>query len=142
MGTQKLQPTHLWFVSPLLLLLSLAFTPDNDFALLLLSYNLTFSRVVQRVCLPPPGTTDQYAGVEVTVMGWGTRTAGVQDQPSQLYSVKLNTVTNKQCGEGEFNKPGYPIISSAMLCSSSRGKGSCEGDSGGVAKLSSSWLVK
>ena len=42
---------------------------DFDIALLLLPRNLTFSKRVQMVCLPP--TPLSYAGYRATVSGWG-----------------------------------------------------------------------
>ena len=88
------------------------------------------------VCLPPPGTKNLFAGVSVTVDGWGTVNGRYKKIPQKLQKVVLKTLSNSDCAAGEFSKPFYPEISPHMLCARAEGKGSCYGDSGGKLQAS------
>ena len=75
------------------------------------------------------------SGQPVSVAGWGDRTDGNRDYPSQLHSVNLSISAFGQCSTA------YGGLSSVHLCAgvADGSKDSCSGDSGGplVARTSS-----
>jgi len=98
---------------------------NYDVAFLFLPGSLTFSKRVQRVCLPP--TSLSFAGYSATVSGWGlTNGSDNTSGPLKLHEVELTVVSNSQCDQawGGGIKP-------EMLCATGPGKGGCFGDSGG-----------
>jgi len=107
-------------------------TFDFDIALLLLPQNLTFSKRVQRVCLPP--TPLPYDGYSATVSGWGLTDGNDQSSvPFKLREAELTVLSNSQCRQA-FDAAfagGGSFIQPSMLCATAPGKGSCSGDSGG-----------
>jgi len=100
---------------------------DNDFAIVRLSRDVTFSNTVMPACLPD--STKNYDNVVATVTGWGTLSSG-GSQPSVLYEVDVNTKSNAQCTSSS-TAYSAPDITSNMICASNPGKDSCQGDSGG-----------
>ena len=100
---------------------------NNDFAIVRLSRDVTFSKTVMPACLPD--STKNYDNVAATVTGWGTRRSG-GSQPSVLYAVDLRTQSNAQCTSSSTAYSSSDITSN-MICASNPGKDSCQGDSGG-----------
>ena len=76
---------------------------DNDFSILTLAENVTFSGSIRPACLPWD-TSKTYAGEKVTVTGWGTLTSG-GNQPTSLQEVDVTVSTNAVCSQA------YGIIS-------------------------------
>jgi len=107
-------------------------TFDFDIALLLLPRNLTFSKRVQMVCMPP--TPLSYDGYSATVSGWGLTDGNDQTSvPRKLREAELTVLSNSQCRQA-FDAAfagGGSVIQPSMLCATAPGKGSCSGDSGG-----------
>lgn len=67
----------------------------NDIAILTLDQPVTFTKAIQPVCLPAPGTR-QFNGLTGTVVGWGSlRENG--PQPSVLQEVTLPIWGNAEC---------------------------------------------
>ena len=104
-------------------------TLDNDYAILRLANNVSFTNKVSPACLPADASAT-YAGVLATVTGWGTMKAGYGapggKQPTKLREVDVTVGTNEWCNQ----KYGYGITNN-MICASDEGKDSCQGDSGG-----------
>ena len=100
---------------------------NNDFAIVRLSQDVTFSNTVMPACLPD--STKNYDNVAATVTGWGTLSSG-GSQPSVLYEVDLRTQSNAQC-TSSATAYSRSDITSNMICASNPGKDSCQGDSGG-----------
>jgi len=100
---------------------------DNDFAVVRLSQDVTFSSSVMPACLP--NTNNNYDNVPATVTGWGTLSSG-GSQPSVLYEADINTISNAVCS-GSSTVYSSSDITQNMLCASHPGKDSCQGDSGG-----------
>jgi len=67
---------------------------DNDMSILTLAQPVTFSDTVSPACLPSDGTQD-YAGQEATVIGWGIIEDG--SRPSVLQEANVTVITNEQC---------------------------------------------
>jgi len=100
---------------------------DNDFAIIRLSQDVSFSKTVMPVCMPD--STKNYDNVPATVTGWGTLFSG-GSQPNTLYEVNVNTQSKDKCTGSETAYSGSQITSN-MICASNPGKDSCQGDSGG-----------
>ncbi|XP_042890476.1 trypsin-1-like [Penaeus japonicus] len=102
-------------------------TVDNDIALIRVSsaVDLTLPGIMP-VCLP--SSTDNYAGQNGIVTGWGTLSSG-GDQPNQAYEVTVPIRSQSECVSS------YPsgYITSNMICAGlpEGGIDSCQGDSGG-----------
>ncbi|XP_032393452.1 serine protease 33 isoform X2 [Etheostoma spectabile] len=114
-------------------------TMDNDIALLLLSYPVTFTNYIRPVCLAPADGTYP-AGTTCWVTGWGTISSSGAPLPfpQRLQEVSVPVVSNAQCNSA------YGSITSNMICAglAAGGKDSCQGDSGGplVTKSGSQWI--
>lgn len=102
-------------------------TQDNDFAIVRLSQDVTFSDTVYPVCMPD--SSKNYDSVQATVTGWGTLQSG-GSQPNVLYEVDVDTQSNSQC-TSSATLYSRNTITANMLCASNPGKDSCQGDSGG-----------
>merc|ERR1712024_380179 len=88
------------------------------------SQPVSFSSSVSPACLP--GSTSQdYAGQEAIVSGWGTLSSG-GNQPTVLHDVTVTVQANSDCNDAYGNS-----ITSNMICAAAPGKDSCQGDSGG-----------
>ncbi|XP_042857587.1 serine protease 42-like [Penaeus japonicus] len=102
-------------------------TVDNDIALIRVSsaVDLTLPGIMP-VCLP--SSTDNYAGQNGIVTGWGTLSSG-GDQPNQANEVTVPIRPQSECVSS------YPsgYITSNMICAGlpEGGIDSCQGDSGG-----------
>ena len=103
---------------------------DNDFALLLLPTEITFSRIVQRVCLPPKGWDYTFEDFPTTVTGYGlTNGNDPSSWTTKLNEVELTVISNTMCAQYYGS-----IITPAKICATAPGKGSCNGDSGGESE--------
>ena len=79
-------------------------TDQNDFSILTLAQAVTFSDKVSPACLPSDGTQD-YAGQEATVIGWGITEDG--SRPSVLQEANVTVITNKECQSDWSAYPGH-----------------------------------
>merc|ERR1711874_185457 len=70
-------------------------TLDNDFSILTLSEAVAFTREVSPACLPSDVSQD-FAGQEATVSGWGTLSSG-GNQPTVLNEVDVTVTSNADC---------------------------------------------
>lgn len=107
-------------------------TFDSDIALLRLRYPATLTATVQPIGLATLADAALFGpGVEATVTGWGTRTAGVSDFPNELYEVNVPIVSQETCAF-TYAAQGASITNN-MLCAGLPvgGKDACQGDSGG-----------
>lgn len=103
-------------------------TQDNDFAILTLCEDVTFTTAINPACLPPD-SSNNYANKAAVVSGWGTLQSG-GSQPSVLQDVTVTTMTNSKC-KGSSTAYSSSDITSNMICAADSGKDSCQGDSGG-----------
>ncbi|XP_060702779.1 suppressor of tumorigenicity 14 protein-like [Hemiscyllium ocellatum] len=101
-------------------------TFDNDIALLELSSPVTFSSVIQPICLPV-ASHNFPVGKTVTVTGWGRLKEG-GPEATVLQQADLRIIKNQVC-----NKFLSTVVTSRMLCAGflSGGIDACQGDSGG-----------
>jgi len=100
---------------------------DNDFAIITLSIDVTFSNSVMPVCLPDP--SNNYNSRVSTVTGWGTFSSGSSSTPNTLYEVDVKTISNSACTTN--TQYGSGDVTSNMICAKESGKDACQGDSGG-----------
>jgi len=98
-------------------------TQDNDFAIVRLSQDVTFTDTVYPVCMPD--SSKNYDSVQATVTGWGTLQSG-GSQPNVLYEVDVDTQSNSQC-TSSATLYSRNTITANMLCASNPGKDSCQG---------------
>merc|ERR1711902_356426 len=89
-----------------------------------LSEAVAFNREVSPACLPSDVSQD-FAGQEATVSGWGTLSSG-GNQPTVLNEVDVTVTSNADCDSAYDGG-----ITSNMICAADPGKDSCQGDSGG-----------
>ncbi|XP_040281715.1 transmembrane protease serine 13 [Bufo bufo] len=104
-------------------------TDDFDVALIKLSTPLTFSAVIQPVCLPmaqqnfKPGST-------CWISGFGKTVASSKETSTVLMNTQVNLISTSVC-----NSPSVynGAITPRMMCAGDLrgGKDSCQGDSGG-----------
>jgi len=98
---------------------------DNDFAIIYLAEEVTFTSKIMPVCLPSAGKN--YDDVVATTAGWGDLQDGGYN-PDIPHEVDVNTMTNIDCTRTSYQKGD---ITSNMICAANSGKDSCQGDSGG-----------
>ena len=72
----------------------------NDFSILTLAEPVTFTDKVSPACLPSDVTQD-YAGQEATVIGWGY----TPSRPSVLQKANVRVISNKDCRNGWSHIP-------------------------------------
>lgn len=94
-------------------------TLHNDIALLRLNRPIRFDNKLKPICLPF-NMQELDFGTIMTVSGWGT-TLAVDDNYPAKRSVYVPLWNQADC---TYNDEG-------IMCSGSKGKGSCDGDSGG-----------
>ena len=109
-------------------------TVDYDFSVLTLSSPvdlLSPTSNARAACLPS-NVSDTYAGVELTVSGWGALSSG-GGFPTVLHEAQVSGVTNQECMESYGTS-----ITDRMLCAGriEGGIDSCQGDSGGPLTVS------
>ncbi len=108
------------------------FTFDNDVALLRLATPAVLTTTVQTIPLATVYEGSLFAaGTPAIVTGWGTRTAGADDFPDELYEVQVPIVEQSAC-QFAYGTVGETITDN-MICAGlvQGGKDSCQGDSGG-----------
>lgn len=108
------------------------FTFDNDVALLRLATPAVLTTTVQTIPLATIYEGSLFAaGVPAIVTGWGTRTAGADDFPDELYEVQAPIVEQSAC-QFAYSTVGDTITDN-MICAGlvQGGKDACQGDSGG-----------
>ena len=70
----------------------------------------------------------------MTVSGWGTRTAGLNDEPIVLHTVDVPGISDAECNSmyQQYDLANY--IESQMCAGAINDGGidSCQGDSGGI----------
>ncbi|XP_044744420.1 venom serine protease-like isoform X2 [Coccinella septempunctata] len=99
-------------------------TQNNDIAMVKTRMNIAFSLYVGPVCLPFRYTTNDFRGLPVTALGWGSEEfSGPRSEV--LQEVTLNVISNQQCSYTEKN------ITDKQLCTYASNKDSCQSDSGG-----------
>ena len=100
---------------------------DYDYAIVVLSQEVTFSSSVTPICLPEPSMN--YDDTLAIVTGWGSLQSG-GSQPDELYEVSVKTMNNTACSTSpSMYTPA--MITDQMICAADPGKDSCQGDSGG-----------
>ncbi|XP_038564152.1 enteropeptidase isoform X1 [Micropterus salmoides] len=102
-------------------------TKQADIAMMHLQQPISFTELVQPVCLPPEGQ-DVAAGTRCFIAGWG-RDAEQGSPTNVLQEAEVPVLVQDQC---QLQLPEYTITSS-MLCAGypEGGVDSCQGDSGG-----------
>lgn len=103
-------------------------TLANDIALLKLRSSISFDSSVRPVCLPrhPLHLTNRQA----VVAGWG-RVSEHGDPSNSLLFISREVLPFDMCKLGFINEQQEKAFNSSMaICTSARGKDSCEGDSG------------
>ena len=96
---------------------------DNDFAIITLSIDVTFSNSVMPVCLPDP--SNNYNSRVSTVTGWGTFSSGSSSTPNTLYEVDVKTISNSACTTN--TQYGSGDVTGNMICAKESGKDACQG---------------
>ena len=101
-------------------------TTNNDFALLKLKLKIDYCTHphIRPVCLPTD-TSENFAGVDAIVTGWGTTSSG-GSLSSSLLEVTVKVLTNSQC-KNDYSYASS-MITSKMLCANvdGGGKDSCQ----------------
>ncbi|CAL1527992.1 unnamed protein product [Lymnaea stagnalis] len=116
-------------------------TVENDIALLVLAQPLTFSDVIQPICLP---TAEQgvTAGEICLLAGWGA-TRGTANE-MVLNQVLLPIIPDDVCSLVEWY--GDDFIANTTFCAGYEegGKDACTGDSGGplICKRDGKWFAQ
>jgi len=111
-------------------------TIDYDFALLKLTDKIDFGSQshIRPICLPTPGSNNDYNDYVATVTGWGDThpDPNVQSLSNYLREVDVTVMTNTECN-AKYRR--INTVTDRMICAGEPnnlgGKGSCGGDSGG-----------
>lgn len=102
---------------------------DHDIAIIVLKYQLHFSKSVQPISLPLQNSS-LADNTTVLVSGWGTRELGNHNLPENLHAVAVQVINQDACRAAYSTNPSRPNpISSNMLCAgilSIGGKDSCQ----------------
>jgi len=103
-------------------------TVNNDFAIIHLSRDVTFSNTISPVCLPMSRESN-FDDKDAIITGWGTL---FQDgpQPRILNEVGTTIISNSACTASDTAYSTSDITGN-MMCAAKSGKDSCQGDSGG-----------
>ncbi len=107
-----------------------------DMSLLKLKQRVELTREISPVCLPL-NNDDDFTGAKATISGWGLTSN--KSIPDILQKVDgMDILANENCG---LYPPG--VIMENMLCSSSKGKDTCQGDSGGnLVNIATCCIIK
>lgn len=108
-------------------------TISNDIAILILPSAATLNQYVALTVLPDLGVTDSFVGQTATVSGWGRVSDSSTITSPHLRSVENTIITNAVC-QATF---GSMVTESIICISTVRGRGICNGDSGGPLTVSS-----
>uniref|UniRef100_I3L7Z2 tryptase n=1 Tax=Sus scrofa TaxID=9823 RepID=I3L7Z2_PIG len=119
---------------------------SQDIALLKLKDPISWSPLIQPVCLPSPKLKPSL-GSMCWVIGWGQTDTQVTSKPSyRLQEVAVRIVNNKICNEQYkflFLKDQKKLIGSDMICASAQwGTDTCQVNSGGslVCQVNKTWI--
>merc|ERR1719219_3156848 len=97
--------------------------------LLRLKKKVIFSDRIRPACLLFSYANDKFEGKSVWLTGWGQTNVGANAAaPKKLQKVFVPVVSNQECKKTYGNE-----IKNDLLCTGSKGKGACFGDSGGPA---------
>ena len=102
--------------------------PENDFAIIRLSENIPDIPTVVVACLPFNDSAENFAGKDLTIVGWGTTQTG---EPSE--NLKFGTVTGLSNAHCSRMFESVFAITENMICAISKDLTTsvCTGDSGG-----------
>ena len=116
-----------WIVHP-------SYMPDpkyyNDIAIIELKEPAKINKFVNTACLPYFEPNDKST---VIISGWGKTQHDIGRPSKILQKAAVNIVSRKQCKK-MYAKPFHGQtgeITKRMICAASKGKDSCQGDSGG-----------
>jgi len=106
-----------------------------DFGILTLSESVELGMRAVPACLPDPA---KFGGSflddkTMTVSGWGTRTAGLSDEPIVLHTVDVPGISDAECNS-LYNRYNLANYIESQMCAGAINDGgidSCQGDSGG-----------
>lgn len=97
----------------------------NDIAMLRLAKNVTLNNSVKTVQLADRASASHANAV---VTGWGVTKPNGSDLPKTLQAVAVKMVSTRECASSAY---GYSsVIKPSMICAYTRGKDSCQDDSG------------
>ncbi|KAM0726093.1 Venom serine protease 34 [Formica fusca] len=99
---------------------------QNDIAVCKIYGSITYSNEVGPVCLPFQHRRYSFVGAIVTALGWGLKEFG-GTKSTTLQKVNLNVISLKNCTEY------YPDVTDKNICTYTKGKDTCQMDSGGPA---------
>ena len=113
-------------------------TKQFDIALMRLKTEVNFMQYphIRPVCLPENNNQD-YAGMDVTLTGWGITNNNKSSIPTILQEIAGHVLTNKQCADGMADCYGNKIDCSEsgvphhLICTEFPSGKFCNGDSGG-----------
>ena len=108
------------------------FTYDNDFALLRLDRNVTFSRFVRPICLYQDpiyyqNSSNVHFGRRVIIIGWGKYTSSHLALSPVLRETTVIIQSKSQCDRLYT----HGNLTDSMLCARGNQTDACRGDSGG-----------
>ncbi|XP_057560656.1 putative serine protease 46 [Hippopotamus amphibius kiboko] len=119
---------------------------SQDIALLKLRDSVSWSPIIQPVCLPNPKFKPSL-GSMCWMIGWGQTDSQETPQPSySLQEVAVKIIKNEICNQQYkflFLKGQKKLIGNDMICASSQwGKDTCQGSSGSslVCQVNNSWI--
>lgn len=97
---------------------------DNDIAIVKVDQDFEFNPGVNLVCLPFKYQEHSFSEEKVTAVGWGTLEFS-GPKSNKLMKVQLDVINNTQCKTRGMN------ITDNHLCTYTKGKDTCQFDSGG-----------
>lgn len=103
----------------------------NDIAIVRLKNKVTFTSLIQPICLPTLDEfkTRDFTGFTPFITGWGA-TAHRGPKTTRLQQVQIQ-VTDKQMCKTSYQVMKKAVIDNRVICAGEDGKDSCQGDSGG-----------
>merc|ERR1711936_382989 len=116
---------------------------NNDIALLRLAEDVEMTSNIVPACLPT-SSSQQYAGWQALVSGWGTTsTGGATSDVLKETSQTILANTAAECVQGAGGPGSTAAVPGTKLCAYKQGTDSCQGDSGGplVVMEAGRWTV-
>merc|ERR1712110_536176 len=116
---------------------------NNDIALLRLAEDVEMTSNIVPACLPS-SSSQQYAGWQALVSGWGTTsTGGATSDVLKETSQTILANTAAECVQGAGGPGSTAAVPGTKLCAYKQGTDSCQGDSGGplVVMEAGRWTV-
>merc|ERR1719278_728429 len=116
---------------------------NNDIALLRLAEDVEMTSNFVPACLPS-SSSQQYAGWQALVSGWGTTsTGGATSDVLKETSQTILANTAAECVQGAGGPGSTAAVPGTKLCAYKQGTDSCQGDSGGplVVMEAGRWTV-